>query len=45
MVRKSDLIKEIYVSRNLDPCDRSVPLSEFEELDLDLSLAYFKCSV
>ena len=45
MVRKSDLIMQIYAEKNLIPTDRSVSLSVFENFDLNLSLSYYKSVV
>jgi len=45
MVRKSDLIMEIYAERNLIPTDKSVSSSVFENYDLKLSLSYYKSIV
>jgi hypothetical protein len=43
-IRESDLIKDIYKEKNLDPYDESVPLSIFENYDLSLSLVCIKKS-
>jgi hypothetical protein len=45
MVRKSDLIMEIYAEKNLIPTDKSVSLNVFENYDLNLSLSYYKSTV
>jgi hypothetical protein len=45
MVRKSDLIMEIYAEKNLIPTDKSVSLNVFENYDLKLSLSYYKSTV
>lgn len=45
MVRKSDLIMQIYAEKNLIPTDRSVSLNVFENSNLNLSLTYYKSNI
>jgi hypothetical protein len=45
IVRKSDLVKEIYANHNVRLGDIYVPTTEFKDYDLNLSLAYFKSTV
>ena len=45
MVRKSDLIKEIYAEKDLDSNNHSIPKSVFENYELNLQLAYLKSGI